>query len=40
MRLYYKAVTSKGKTIDGLIEARDSSEAAAYLRSKELLPVE
>ena len=40
MRLYYKAVTNKGKSIDGLIEARDPSEAAAYLRSKELLPIE
>lgn len=39
MKLYYKAVTSKGESIDGLIEARDPSEAAAYLRSKELLPI-
>lgn len=39
MKLYYKAVTNKGKSIDGLIEARDPSEAAAYLRSKDLLPV-
>jgi type IV pilus assembly protein PilC len=40
MKLYYKAVTNKGKSIDGLIEARDPSEAAAYLRSKELLPIQ
>jgi len=40
MKLYYKVVTNKGKTIDGLIEARDPSEAAAYLRSKELFPIE
>jgi len=39
MRLYYKAVTNKGESIDGLIDARDPSEAATYLRSKELLPI-
>lgn len=39
MKLYYKAVTNKGEPIDGLIEARDPSEAAAYLRSKELTPI-
>ncbi len=39
MRLYYKAVTNKGESIDGFIEARDSSEAATYLRSKGLLPI-
>ena len=39
MKLYYKAVTNKGKSIDGLIEARDPQEAAAYLRSKELVPI-
>jgi type IV pilus assembly protein PilC len=39
MRLYYKAVGNKGESIDGLIEARNPSEAAAYLRSKELTPI-
>lgn len=39
MKLFYKAVTNKGESIEGLIEARDPSEAAAYLRSKELLPI-
>lgn len=39
MKLYYKAVTSKGKAIDGFLEARDRNEAAAYLRSKELYPI-
>ena len=39
MKLYYKAVTGKGESIDGLIEARNPSEAADYLRSKELLPI-
>ena len=40
MRLYYRAVTGKGEPIDGLIDARDSSEAAAYLRSKGLVPIQ
>lgn len=39
MKLYYKAVTNKGEPIDGLIEARDASEAAVYLRSKDLFPI-
>lgn len=39
MKLYYKAVTGKGESIDGLIEARDPNEAAVYLRSKELFPI-
>lgn len=39
MKLYYKAVTSKGEPIDGFLEARDSNEAAMYLRSKELFPI-
>lgn len=39
MKLYYKAVTDKAESIDGLIEARDPSEAAVYLRSKGLTPI-
>jgi type II secretory pathway component PulF len=39
MKLYYKAVTSKGKAIDGFLEARDQNEAAVYLRSKDLFPI-
>lgn len=39
MKLYYKAVTKEGKSIDGLIEARDEKEAAVYLRSKEFIPI-
>ena len=39
MKLYYKAVTNKGESIDGLIDARDPSEAAAFLRSKGLTPI-
>ena len=39
MKLYYKAVTDKGESISGLIEARDAQEAAVYLRSKGLTPI-
>ncbi|MBA3724567.1 MAG: type II secretion system F family protein [Candidatus Levybacteria bacterium] len=39
MRLYYRAVTQDGKTIRGLIEARDIKEAATYLRKHQLTPV-
>jgi type II secretory pathway component PulF len=39
MRLYYRAVTQDGKTIRGLIEARDIKEAANYLRKHQLVPV-
>ncbi len=39
MKFYYKAVTGKGDSIDGIIEARDPNEVAAYLRSKELIPI-
>jgi len=39
MRLYYRAVTQDGKTIKGLIEARDIREAANYLRKHQLTPV-
>jgi len=39
MKLYYKAVGNKGESIDGLIEARNPQEAAAYLRSKDLTPI-
>ncbi len=39
MKLYYKVVTNEGKSIDGLIEARDQNEAVAYLHSKGLIPI-
>lgn len=39
MRLRYKAVTRDGKILQGLIDANDIGEAAAYLRSKEFIPV-
>src|SRR3989344_8452367 len=39
MKLYYKAITKDGKSMDGLIDARDEKEAANYLRSKEFIPI-
>jgi type IV pilus assembly protein PilC len=39
MRLRYKAATKDGKVTTGLLEAKDISSAASYLRSKELLPI-
>jgi type IV pilus assembly protein PilC len=40
MRLYYRAVTKDGKTIRGLIEAKDVNEAALYLRQHQFVPVQ
>lgn len=39
MKLHYRAVTKDGKSIEGIIEARDEKEAANYLRSKEFIPI-
>ena len=39
MKLYYRAVTKDGKTIRGLIEAKDERQAAEYLRQHQFLPV-
>lgn len=39
MRLYYRAVTKDGKTIRGIIEARDVKEAANYLRKHHFVPI-
>ena len=39
MRLRYKAVTTEGKMLSGLIDAKEVIDAANYLRSKELLPI-
>lgn len=39
MRLYYRAVTQDGKTIRGLIDAKDEKEAAEYLRKHQFLPI-
>ncbi len=40
MKLTYKAVSNEGKTVRGIIEAKDPSEAALYLRERELFPIE
>lgn len=40
MKLRYKAVSSEGKTIRGSVEAKESSEAALYLRERNLYPIE
>ena len=40
MRFYYRSVTQDGKTIKGLIEAKDVKEAATYLHQHHLIPVQ
>ena len=40
MRLRYKASTKDGKLSRGLLDAKSIEEAAGYLRSKELLPIQ
>lgn len=39
MRLRYKAISRENKIIQGLVDANDIEEAAAYLRQKELVPI-
>src|SRR3989338_627270 len=39
MRLRYKAITQDNKIIRGLVDANEINEAAAYLRSKNLVPI-
>ncbi len=39
MKLKYRAVTTDNRIIQGLIDANDVSEAASYLRSKNLFPI-
>ncbi len=39
MKLRYKAVDKNGKSVEGLIDAKDINEAAAYLRTKEFVPI-
>lgn len=39
MKLRYKAAAKDGKSVQGIIEAKDAAEAANYLRSKDLLPI-
>ena len=39
MRFYYRAVTHDGKTVRGLIDAKDVKEAVLYLRNHQFIPV-
>ncbi|HUD44691.1 MAG TPA: type II secretion system F family protein [Patescibacteria group bacterium] len=39
MELYYKAITRQGKILHGRVEAKDKNEAASYLRSHEIYPI-
>jgi type IV pilus assembly protein PilC len=40
MKLRYKASTKEGKLSQGLLDAKDITEAANYLRGKQLIPIE
>lgn len=40
MRLRYKAVTPDGKKLRGFVEAKETKDAANYLRQKGLIPIE
>lgn len=40
MKLHYKAITSDGKIVQGIMEANDINDAATYLRGKNLLPIQ
>jgi len=40
MRLRYKATTTDGKIVQGLMEANDVNEAAGYIRGKGLFPIQ
>jgi len=40
MRLRYKAATKEGTLSQGLLDAKDISEAAGYLRAKKLIPIQ
>jgi len=39
MKLRYKAVSIQGKTAIGVIDAKDITEAASYLRNKKMTPI-
>lgn len=40
MKIRYKAISQDGKKLRGLIEAGDEKDAAAYLRQRNLIPIE
>lgn len=39
MKLRYKATTTDGKIVQGVMEANDANEAAKFLREKDLFPI-
>ncbi|HSW97911.1 MAG TPA: type II secretion system F family protein [Candidatus Saccharimonadales bacterium] len=39
MKLTYKAATKSGKILQGILDAKDTKEAAYFLRKKELTPI-
>lgn len=39
MKLVYKAVTRDGKKVEGVLDARDKTQAAIYLRSQNIYPI-
>lgn len=39
MRLRYKAITKEGKLVQGLLDAKDITETAGYLRARDLVPI-
>lgn len=39
MKLYYRAVSQDGKTVRGMVDAKDPKEAAFYLRKHQLIPI-
>ncbi len=39
MKFLYKAVTKEGKSIQGVIDAKDAQEVASYLRTHDFFPV-
>lgn len=39
MKLYYRAVSADGKTVRGLVDAKDVKDAAFYLRKHQLTPI-
>ncbi len=39
MKVQYRATTKEGKLIQGVLEAKDTQEAAFFLRGKEMLPL-
>lgn len=40
MKLRYKASTKDGRIVQGVIDAKDETEALSYLRAKDLLPIQ